>query len=95
MRTVMVLLFICLSACAKGPMDSAAASSESCTPYVSPYMVTYPDSVDRKSEVEDCGSSYKATALDQSGLSFEDTYLTIMLHDGTTHATYYTTFDGQ
>lgn len=60
-----LILALCLSACAKKDSESNA-SGPVCSPYASPYEVQYQDGQTRKSEVSLCSDGlYEAKSGDQ------------------------------
>lgn len=93
MRILTLFLALILGGCAKGK----DADSVACTSYSSPYMVTFPDSTDRKSDIALCSDGqYKVTSLDPGDPeSFETGEVTVRLHDPQTGTPYYTQFAEQ
>lgn len=94
MRTVMVLALLLCAGCAKGAESTADAATSSCTEYASPYMINF-SGIYRKADVYNCGSSYKAEALDGSNEVLINDTLTVRLYNDSRTAFIYANFQGQ
>lgn len=94
MKWFIAILTLALVAC--GKQNTEDTGLVTCATYSSAYMITYPDSTDRKSEVAICSdSTYKVTSDDAaSPQSFRAGSLIVRLYDVSGMA-YHTAFAGQ
>ncbi len=89
---VLIVLLLEVIACSKNPEQP---SESPCTTYTSAYEVEFPDGSLRKSNIETCNGTFKATDLGPKNDVIESQSLIVQVLEPKTGTPYLTIFTGQ